>query len=371
MVSGLSAALARWPRAARIAFTLGLATLAAGLFERLGVPLPWMLGPLLLTAGCCVLGLPLAASDRLRNGGQAVIGLALGLYFTPPVVAALLQLAPAIAAGVVWALAMGFAFARFLERAGRVDAATATFAGAIGGASEMAALAEREGGRVDRVAAAHSLRVLIVVITVPVALQLAGVRGVDPLPPAAGAVHAGGLLALVAGAAAGIALCARLGLPSPFVLGALAVSAAVTALGVEASALPKAASNAGQLVIGCALGTRFTPAFVRAAPRWLGAVAAGTVALLAACAAFALGLHALLAAVAPPGRWVPHLATLVVATVPGGIAEMAITAKVLQLGVPVVTAFQVVRYVAVLTLTAPLARWISRRRAGRGKGRAG
>ncbi|MFY9512197.1 MAG: AbrB family transcriptional regulator, partial [Rubrivivax sp.] len=46
-----------------------------------------------------------------------------------------------------------------------------------------------------------------------------------------------------------------------------------------------------------------------------------------------------------------HPATAVLATAPGGIAEMAITAKVLQLGVPVVTAFQVLRYVAVLTLT--------------------
>ncbi|MDZ4317421.1 MAG: AbrB family transcriptional regulator, partial [Phenylobacterium sp.] len=44
-------------------------------------------------------------------------------------------------------------------------------------------------------------------------------------------------------------------------------------------------------------------------------------------------------------------------TAPGGIAEMAITAKVLQLGVPVVTAFQVCRLVAVLVLAEPLYRW--------------
>jgi uncharacterized membrane protein AbrB (regulator of aidB expression) len=37
---------------------------------------------------------------------------------------------------------------------------------------------------------------------------------------------------------------------------------------------------------------------------------------------------------------------------------MAITAKVLQLGVPVVTAFQVCRLVAVLVLVEPLYRWV-------------
>ena len=42
---------------------------------------------------------------------------------------------------------------------------------------------------------------------------------------------------------------------------------------------------------------------------------------------------------------------MLLGTSPGGMAEMSITAKVLQLGVPVVTAFHVTRYVAVLTLS--------------------
>ena len=53
-----------------------------------------------------------------------------------------------------------------------------------------------------------------------------------------------------------------------------------------------------------------------------------------------------------------HPATMLLSTSPGGIAEMAITAKVLQLGVPVVTAFQVCRLVAVLLLVGPMFRWI-------------
>ena len=49
---------------------------------------------------------------------------------------------------------------------------------------------------------------------------------------------------------------------------------------------------------------------------------------------------------------------MILAASPGGIAEMSITAKVLQLGVPVVTAFQVCRLVAVLLLVGPMYRWI-------------
>jgi len=45
--------------------------------------------------------------------------------------------------------------------------------------------------------------------------------------------------------------------------------------------------------------------------------------------------------------------TLVLALAPGGIAEMCITAKVLQLGVPLVTAAHVVRVLILITTTRP------------------
>jgi membrane AbrB-like protein len=225
--------------------------------------------------------------------------------------------------------------------------ATTWFAAAIGGASEMAVMAERAGARVDRVAAAHSLRVLIVVVSVPFAMQWSGAQGADPVLPAAQAVDAGGLLALLALTLAGVAVMHRLRLPNPFVLGALAVTAALTLSGTELSALPRWATNAAQLFIGVSLGARFTPAFARAAPRWLAAVAVGTAGMLGLSVGFAWALAAAIGL---------HPATAVLATSPGGIAEMAITAKVLQLGVPTVTAFHVVRYVAVLLLTGPLLR---------------
>ena len=53
---------------------------------------------------------------------------------------------------------------------------------------------------------------------------------------------------------------------------------------------------------------------------------------------------------------------MILGTSPGGIAEMSITAKVLQLGVPVVTAFQVCRLVAVLLLVGPMYGWLYGRR---------
>ena len=347
-------------RGQRIGLTLLLALAAALVFERLRAPLPWMIGPLLATAACGMAGLHVTASARLRNVGLWMIGIALGLYFTPAVVALLLPLAPALLAGIAWAFLIAYAFYRFLVHTnggrGGIDRSTAFFAAAIGGASEMALLAERHGGQVDRVAAAHSLRVLLVVVLIPFGYQAAGIHGIDPAVPALQEVRPLGLALLLAGSAGGIAVLTLLRAPNPWVLGALATTMALTAAGVELSALPRAASNAGQLFIGIALGSRFTAEFARAAPRWLAAVAAGTLAMIAASAGFAWLLAQLVGL---------HPATVLLGTSPGGIAEMSITAKVLQLGVPVVTVFHVTRYVAVLTLTAPFWRW------ERGRGTSG
>ena len=54
------------------------------------------------------------------------------------------------------------------------------------------------------------------------------------------------------------------------------------------------------------------------------------------------------------------LPTLGLGLAPGGVAEMTITAKVLQLGVPIVTAFHVARMIGVLMTASKLYDWINR-----------
>jgi membrane AbrB-like protein len=341
---------------ARVALTLLLALAGALLCRWLRTPLPWMIGPLLATAIASMLGRPTRSFGPFRNAGQSIIGMALGLYFTPQVTALVAGLWWAIMLAIVWALGLGWGFGRWLHRGHaarfggteREQRATSYFAGAIGGASEMTLLAERAGGRTDLVAAAHSLRVLMVTLAVPFAFSLAGLHGLDPTLPGPRQVHWAGLAVLVATSLAGAWLMQRTGRANPWFIGALLVAMGLTMAGIELSGLPQWLTNAAQLLIGVSLGVRFSAEFVRTAPRWLASVAIGTIAMIVLCA----GVAVLLSRVTGL-----HWATLILGTSPGGIAEMAITAKVLQLGVPVVTAFQVCRLVAVLLLVEPLYRW--------------
>jgi membrane AbrB-like protein len=175
----------------------------------------------------------------------------------------------------------------------------------------------------------------------------------DATPPGRAAAEWPGLLWLGLATGAGAWLMSRTRRANPWFIGPLLVTMALTMADVHASAVPKVLTNAAQLVIGVSLGVRFSRPFLRTAPRWLLAAAVGTLGMIALCAGFA-GLLAGLTGL--------HPVTLMLATAPGGIAEMAITAQVLQLGVAVVTAFQVCRLVAVLLLAEPLFGWLERRR---------
>jgi membrane AbrB-like protein len=341
----------------RVALTLLLAFAAARLCVWLGTPVPWMIGPLLVTSLVSLAGWRAESWVPLRNTGQWVIGTALGLYFTPEVGRLVASLWWAIALAIAWALLMGVGFGAWLRRvhanriaglAGAQLGSTTFFAGAIGAASEMTLISERHGARTDLVAAAHSLRLLLVTLTIPFALQAWGVHGLDLSLTGAQTVQPLGLAALAAVTLVGVAVMLRLERANPWFIGALVVSMVLTLSGQAWSAVPGWLTAAAQLVIGVSLGVRFTPAFLHTAPRWLISVALATVLMMGVSAVFGWGLAQVTGL---------HLATMVLGTAPGGIAEMAITAKVLQLGVPVVTAFQVCRLVAVLVLVEPLYRW--------------
>ncbi len=332
---------------ARAAAMLPFAALAGALLSHLHVPLAWMIGPLLLLAIANGFGAGVRMPAPGRYAGQWLVGSALGLYFTAPVVAQLLDAVGWIALAVAASIAVSFMAGLVLARLGGADPVTAFFASAVGGAAEMAVHAERYGARVDQVAAAQAIRVLVVVLVVPFAFTLGGQHGSDVYAPVTLDLHLPGLLGLLAlGGVAGL-LLARLGVPNAWLLGPLAVGTLLTATGNALSSIPSPLVNAGQLLIGCALGARFTPAFFRESPRFLAGVAASSAILLAGCAAIGVAV-AWLSGIAWP--------TAVLATAPGGLAEMSLTAKVLQLGVPMVTAFHTARLVVVVTTAGLLYR---------------
>jgi uncharacterized protein len=340
-------------RIGAIAGALAVCVGSGALCAWLRTPLPWMIGPL---AGMAIVqfgGASLESPPFGRETGQLVIGIALGLYFTPAVAHEVLAHGPALLAAATGVFLVGVVTSVFLERAARVDHGTAFFSCAIGGAAEMVTLAERHGALIDRVALAHSLRLLIVVTSVPVAITLLGQTGADDYRPVAVPFDPAKLALLAALALAAAFAWKRTRLPNPFMMGPLLFTIALTASGLVFSSVPTWLTNSAQVLLACNLGARFQQSFLREAPRFMAAVLASVVLMLSLAALLAFGL-----------AWSVGLmpATVLLACAPGGIAEMAITAKVLRVGVAFVTAAHVARFVIVMLFTEPAFRLLARRR---------
>ncbi len=156
--------------ARRIAFLSLCYLIGAGagwLFARLGVPLPWIVGPLVaIGAISAVLGAP-AVGTWHRWAGQLVIAGAVGLNLTPAALSNIIaNLAPMlVAAAATIALAVGLAST--LVRLRGVDRATALFASLPGGPIDMAVMAQHYGGNPGVVAFSQTVRVAVTVIVIP------------------------------------------------------------------------------------------------------------------------------------------------------------------------------------------------------------
>ncbi|MCW1936393.1 AbrB family transcriptional regulator [uncultured Pseudomonas sp.] len=307
-----------------------------------GWPLPWMVGSLLaVIAVRCLADRPFSELPGGRKAGQWLVASGIGLHFTSDVLEQVLSHLPVIVMGAFGTLLLSLIGIAILRRAG-VDRATAFFASMPGGASEMVNLALRHDAQPARVAAAHSLRLLLVVLLIP-ALFTWGLPDVSAPPRApvdwtwlAGLLAAGAVLAVLWG---------RLKQPNPWMLGPLVACAVASASFDLHLGLPQGMGQLGQWLIGCALGCHFDRAFFRSAPGFLARVLAFT--LLAMLAAAALG-EAL--------GWLAgedHL-SLMLGMMPGGITELCLTAEALQLSVALVTALQVLRLFLVMFLAEPL-----------------
>ena len=304
-----------------------------------------MIGPLLAMAICNFRGARLAAPALARELGQLIIAVTLGLYFTPTVAREVLGDAPILLAAAFGVIMIGYATSRLLARFTQVDQATAFFAGVPGGTMEMANWGERFAAAVDKVAVAHSLRILLVICAIPVLLTIAGVHGGDVYRPVRLPFVRTGLLALFGIAALGGIFLSRIRFPNPWMMGPLIATILTTASGVELSSMSGLLTNCGQVLLGCALGGRFSRQFLSDAPHFVAVVLLCIVLMMLLSAGMAWGLAT------TAGLSVP---SMILATAPGGIAEMSITARTLQLGVALVTAAHVTRVLIIVSLTLPI-----------------
>jgi membrane AbrB-like protein len=327
--------------------TTGIAALGGGLLALLHVPLAWMIGAMVATA-TLAWHRPVAVIGWARPTGLVFLGLGLGATFSGPVLAAVSGALPVLLAGGVIAIATGFVVARLFTRLAGTDPQTGFFCAVPGGVIVMAMLAQDAKASVATVTLAQTMRVLVVVLTFPPLLGWLAPHGafsefMAPRQP----VWWPGLLAM---AAAGLAMAGPLrmaGLANPWMLGPCGLAIGLAATGHLPSGVPVVLINAAQVAMGASLGTRLTKSFLLTSRRLAIAAVISSVVLSLLLTLIAWGMARL------AGLPVP---ALILGMAPGGMPEMALTAKALELAVPLVLGFHLTRTVLCNLLVGPLHR---------------
>ena len=324
--------------------TLALAAAGGWLFSFVQAPLPWFFGSLFAIAGANLLGWRIQGPRGSRQTGQIFIGTTIGLYFTPVVAAIVASHLPWMILVAVISIGLGGLSAIILVKIARVDSATAFFGNVTGGMAEMLAMGDRFGAQPVALTLSQLTRVTIVILSIPPALTFFGETGSDMFVPLAATIDAPWLVLLLFCCLLSSLTLYRLRVPNCWMLGAATFASLLTVFEITFSAMPRELLNVAQVFIGVALGERFDRASMTSAPRVILASAMTTVVMMAAAV--------LLAAFIADQTGIAATA-MIAATAPGGLAEMSLTAAVLNLGVPLVTAYHIIRIIMITAFTLP------------------
>src|SRR6056297_327741 len=293
----------------------------------INLPLPWMIGAMAFATALRLSNREVRVPPVTRPSGQMIVASSVGISFTPAAVAAISALFVPMIGAALLTIAAGFLVAACLMRMAHVDVVTAALSSIPMGPVESANLAARHG-----------------VTPGPVVFALSD--GTEPANAVLRAIPwtpTGALLLAVFGAAgAVIARVVRLG--NPFFVGSIGGAALAAAVSLPVTAYPYPVLVAAQIFLGVWLGAVFDRELLRNAGGFIWAAVVSSLLLIVLCIAMALGL-----------AWITGEAwqVMVLATAPGSVTEMALTAKVLQEGIAVVTAFHLVRIFIILPF-APL-----------------
>lgn len=333
-------------KAARGATTLVVGALGGFIASLLHFPLPWMIGAMI----SCALQVWLTPGliwPGVRPLALIVLGLGLGQSFTSTILSAVASALPVVAMAGVLTICIGVVFSRLFAWLAGTDLKTGYYCAVPGGVIVMAIQAERVGADVATVTFTQSIRLVVVVLTIPPLLALSGIsqHGEFPMNSVNPDIH---LIALTGMIAAGF-LCARLGkmvrLTNPWLIMPCFMAVAFSAYDLLPSGVPVGMIDASQVVLGASLGIRLTRGFLLRSWHLLVASVVSTVALAVALAALAILV-----------AWLTGLPTaaVILGMAPGGMPEMSLTARALDAPVALVLGFHLVRVMLSNLLIEPI-----------------
>ena len=303
-----------------------------------GVPVAWLVGPMIAAVVLSLAGAPPEPSTaNLFPVVQAIIGATLSASFTVDSLTPLAEHWLPISISVWLVLAISIASGVVLTRVASLDVATASLGTVPGGASGMVAMSEELGGDPRLVAFMQYARLVVVIVSIAVLAEAIGHEG-EPVAQALASADGPPMIVryglAVAVAAVGGWLGVRFNLPAGALVGAMIAGLVPGLLGIGPLAWPPFVLAGAYLLLGARVGSRFDRAIMRRLWTLLPFVLGFIVALSLICAGIGWALARVTGL---------DLLTALLATSPGGIDAATIAALDTGANVTMVASIQMAR----------------------------
>ena len=350
---------------------IAISAIGGLLLSLTGLSIGWMLGTLMAAMLLSFTKPEFAGGKGIPkywlNIGQCILGIELGQKINVSVLTVFQKDWAVIVIMLLLSIIFSLLSGVILWKFSKTDMLTSFFSTAPGGLSAMPGIAEEVGANTAVVSVLQTMRVFLVIFIIPIVVSALVFH-----PSAAPAIQAAassfkwsGLMwtaVLSVTAYAGYHVGKKLKFPAPWLLGSMLLTAVVqssasAAVGHDIIAYwPHEVMILSQVVIAASIGSRFRKEMFEGLKQTMVIAFVSTVLFIAAMFACAYIVSKFTGLA---------FMTAALAFAPGGVAEMATTAVVLQADATFVVAVQVLRIIAVILLMPPVFRmlhaWESKR----------
>jgi membrane AbrB-like protein len=317
----------------------------AVLFLGLGLPLPWLFGPLFASLTAAVVGVQLKTWKPLNEGMRTILGVAIGATITSSFFLSLPSLVPTLIMVPLLTIGIGICGVLYFKKFLNYDFPTAYYASMPGGLQDMILFGEEAGANVRAISLIHATRVLIIVITLPLILtQLWDVNLMEAPGAMAREVGASQIIILAFCGLLGWQAAKRVGMFGASILGPLILTGIASMLGIVTIRPPAEAIWAAQYFIAMGIGVKYVGITVDEIRR---DILAGL-----GFSLFLFALTALTIEIALIFSHTPVIETILALT-PGGQAELVVLALIVGADMTFVVAHHLLRIFFVI-LGAPV-----------------
>jgi hypothetical protein len=344
--------LAAWPIGAQWALLVVVSALFAAALIWLRLPAALLLGPMLAAILVSATGGKASLPFPPFYVAQALIGCMIADKLPLSLAGQIAHNWPIFLSGVFSVIAAAALLGWLLARWRVLPGATAIWGSSPGAATVMTLMAESYGADMRLVALMQYLRVACCAVVASLVARLWATGGGTPQAAVVwfGPTPLLPLAGTLALAAVGVAVGFTRRIPGGAILTPMALGLVLKATVGMTFALPPWLLAASYAAVGWAIGLRFTPDIIGHAARALPRLLASILALIAICGGFAAVLH-YATGVDPMSAFL--------ATSPGGADSVAVIAASSKVDMPFVMAMQMTRFVVVMLISPPLARFLA------------